>query len=144
LTRTIAKAASDQVAYLKESSATARRHAAAALEALSRRLRVPLSELAGKPIAHHRLIDYAQLVPDDISALEGLAQQVGEEASRFAGKAAYSLRRIERIIQQARPVPKIQGWSPSEAQAADWAEATDAAPRMLAELERVCHAFVAT
>ena len=105
---------------------------------------MPLGNLDAQAPKHRELWDYAQLNQQDVTALEAIAQDVSEEAIRYAGKAAFSLRRIEGLIQQARAVNLLAGWIPSEKQVAEWKEAIDSAPKMLDQLEAACRQATAT
>jgi len=138
LTRRIADSALEQVEHSKLTSRTAQKQAARALDALSKRIRVPLSGLDRPAPRHDQLLDYSLLSQSDISDLEELARQVSEDAIRFAGKAAVSLRKIMGFIDEARHINRLTGWSPKAPQIKDWEVAVDAAPKMLLELEAAC------
>jgi hypothetical protein len=138
LTRSIAAAATEQVKHLKESTRAQRQRAAVALEALSRRVRVPLAELVARGPSHRLLLDLTQLNQQDIAALEAIAQDVSETAIRFAGRAAFPLRTLDGIIQQAKSVNVTTGWVPTDQQTAGWREAVEAAPKLLEALDEAC------
>ena len=138
LTRRIADSALEQVGHLKLTSRTVQKQAARALGALSKRIRVPLSGLDRPAARHDQLLDYSRLSQSDISDLEDLARQVSEDAIRYAGKAAVSLREIMGFIEEARRINRLTGWSPKATQIKDWEAAVDAAPKMLLELEAAC------
>lgn len=140
LTRQIAQAALEQIQHIKLTSTTAQKQAARSLDALSKRIRLPLRNLNPDAPSHRQLREYNLLSQEDISALEALARDVNDQAAMYAGKAAVSLRKIVGLLAAARAKSPEQGWIASESQTSQWKEATEAGPRMLEELERVCQA----
>jgi len=143
LTRRIADSALEQVEHLKLTSRTAQQQAARALDALSKRIRVPLAGLDASSPRHDQLLDYSLLAQSDISDLESLARQVSEEAIRYAGKAAVSLRKIMGLKEEAHRINRLTGWIANATQLREWREAMDAAPKMLSELEKACERVAA-
>jgi hypothetical protein len=143
VTKQIADSSLEQLAHLKSESRSAQVQAARSLDALARRLRVPLAGLTAAP-SHRMLLDYALLNQRDVEDLEALARQVSDEAITYAGKAAVSLRRLLAIMDDARKFNKTQGWMPNERQTGDWGEAIDAGPKMLEKIEQICRAIAAT
>lgn len=69
LTRDIARSSLAQVEYFKDAATLVRRQSAAALEALSRRVRVPLAELNNLSPAHERLRNYSLLTHQDVTSI---------------------------------------------------------------------------
>lgn len=138
LTKSIADTAWQQMQYVKLAATTARKQTAVSLEALSKRLRVPLASLDPNVPKPKQVREYSLLSQQDISDLETLARDVSDDATRFAGKAAVSPRRILGVIDEAKPVNPTLGWRPSDTQIGVWKEAMDAGPKMLEELEKAC------
>ena len=143
VTKTIATSALDQVKHLKETTRVAQQQAARSLEALSKRIRLPLVGLDPTAPKHRPLAEYGLLSQEDVTYLETLARDVNADAIRYAGKAAVSLRKILALMEQARQVNFGTGWIPSSDQIRDWREAMDAAPKMLTSLEATCQAAAA-
>jgi hypothetical protein len=143
VTKQIADSSLEQVEHIKSASRAAQLQAARSLDALSRRIRVPLASLASGPPSFDPLTSYALLNQKDVEDLEALARQVGDEAIVYAGKAAVSLRKLLAIIDDARSRNRTQGWMASQRQIAEWGEAIDAGPKMLDKIEAVCRALVA-
>jgi len=138
VTKRIADSALEQVEHFKLASHAARQQAALALDALSKRIRVPLTSLNPRTVAHRHLFEYGLLSLGDITDLESLARQVNQDAIRYAGKAAVSLHRVLALIEQAKAVNLSTGWIPTDKQVEEWRTAMDAAPKMLAALEAAC------
>jgi hypothetical protein len=143
LTRRIADSALEQVEHLKITSRTTQQQAARALDALSKRIRVPLAGLDASSPRHDQLLDYSLLSQSDIGDLESLARQVSEDAIRYAGKAAVSLRKIMGLKEEAHRINRVTGWMPNPTQNREWREAMDAGPKMLSELENACQKVAA-
>lgn len=143
LTRSLADTALQQMEHVKHAATTARRQAAISLEALAKRLRLPLAALDPTGPKPKQVREYSLLSRDDISDLEELAREVNAEAMRYAGKAAVSLRKILGVIEDAKPVNPTLGWRPSDTQVKVWVGAMDAGPKMLEKLENVCREVAA-
>jgi hypothetical protein len=137
LTRRIADVALEQMQHIKLTRTTAQKQAARSLDALSRRIRIPLEKLDPAAPSHRQLREYNLLSQEDISALETLARDVNDQAVLYAGKVAVSLRKIFGLINEARGVNQSLGWAASGTQTTQWKEAMEAGPTMLAELEKV-------
>ena len=143
LTRSIASSALAQVEHLKLTARTTQLQAARSLEALSLRIRVPLSQLSADAPQHAQLLEYNQLTDQEIADLEALARQVSEDAITYAGKSVVSLRAIRGLIKEAQGVNRTTGWYANDNQTRAWKTAMEAGPRMLIELEKSCRAAAA-
>jgi hypothetical protein len=138
LTKSIAGSAMEQVDHLKDASRTFTINAAKGLAALSARLRVPLEGLRPRGLSHRALREYSLLSDEDVRDLESLARQVSPDASRYAAKAAVSLKKLVALMARARAVSEGHGWAASTQELQDWNEAIDSGPKMLEALEAEC------
>lgn len=138
LTKSMAGSAMDQVQHLKDASRALTVNAAQALSALSARLRIPLNDLKSRGVTQRALREYSLLTQDDIRTLEELARHVSPDASRYAGKAAVSLKKMAALMARASAVSETVGWMASIQELQDWNEAIGAGPKMLEALEAEC------
>jgi len=127
-----------QLSQSREDAIAAQRRNAQSLASLAKRVRLMLAELKPNGPNHIQLRRFAHLSSTDITELEALARVVNKDAINYAGKAAVSLRLLVSQMDKARSINEGTGWVPSPDEQRAYADAIDAAPKMLEALERVC------
>ncbi len=120
LTRDIASASSDQLAFLRASSAAMKRQQAYAMKALVHRLRSTLAELDQKHPEHREMMSFAHLRERDIEDFETLARAMDLGAATEAIKVVVPLRSILGLLGEAKAVNLSTGWTPRPDQRQQW------------------------
>jgi hypothetical protein len=134
LTKQLADSSLEQVKHIREIAESARVRDAAALRALSIRLRVPLSELSHTPSFDElRRFDYIDA--GDVADLESLARSVGGDALFHATRAILSLRALLGMVAKVKAINEGTGWLPRENDTSLYRSAVQSAVSELAKVE---------